>query len=132
MWYGLQIQPKPNPRCHRDGLCFIERGPGRSTYCLGDGRFLHEIIPLSKRPLHQLLGRDLEDESIATGEARIACFRQYDLLCIFGTDSERTLAVAGFEVATVSGIDCPEEIRPITGSANYDSDQIFFCQKRHS
>jgi len=32
----------------------------RQLTILGDGRFLHEIIPLSKRPLHQLLGRDLQ------------------------------------------------------------------------
>ena len=34
MWYGLRLQPKPNPRCRIDGLCFIDRGPGRSTYRL--------------------------------------------------------------------------------------------------
>ena len=68
-----------------------------------------------------------EDPSIVDSQDRIKHFGQYDHLRVFGNDSTDILRKAGFRVELARGTDCPETIRPVTGPANYDSPDIFFC-----
>ena len=70
-----------------------------------------------------------EDSRYVTAEDRIAHFGQHDHLRVFGADSKRMLEDAGFEVQVVRGSDCPARIRPVTGPADYDSADVFFCRK---
>lgn len=73
-----------------------------------------------------------EDPTITTKEGRLAHFGQHDHLRVFGTDSAQILTQAGFEVEVARGVDCPDTIRPVTGPADYDSPDIFFCRKPES
>ena len=70
-----------------------------------------------------------EDASITDEQDRISHFGQHTHLRVFGADSEQILAAAGFTVEIARGSDCPDTIRPVTGPADYDSPDIFFCWK---
>lgn len=80
-------------------------------------------------PVDPRLETVYEDPGYVTAEDRIAHFGQHDHLRVFGADSHRILESAGFEVHVVRGADCPSRIRPVTGPADYDSADIFFCRK---
>ena len=66
----------------------------------------------------------------STPEERIKLFGQHDHLRIFGTDSKRMLEDHGFEVSTIDISDMREDILPVTGPADYDSNTIFCCIRK--
>ena len=71
-----------------------------------------------------------EDPSVQTEEERIRRFGQSDHLRVFGMNADRFLSEAGFEVERIEGKDCPEEILPVVGPADYDMNLLFRCVKR--
>lgn len=61
---------------------------------------------------------------------RIQKFGQKDHLRVFGRDSIKLLEGAGFKVTVIDGDSMPEEILPVVGPADYDSNKLFLCEKR--
>ena len=43
--------------------------------------------------------------------------------------ADRLLAEAGFSVEMINGKDCPQEILPVVGPADYDMNMLFRCVK---
>lgn len=70
-----------------------------------------------------------EDESIKTDEMRYERYGQVDHRRVFGLKAGRLLAEAGFSVKAIKGGDCPKEILPVVGPADYDINQLFCCKK---
>ena len=64
-----------------------------------------------------------------TRKEHISMFGQYDHNRLFGRDSKELLARAGFQVETIDIRFLPPEILPVTGPADYDSNEIFICRK---
>ena len=73
-----------------------------------------------------------EDAGVTTPEGRIARFGQRDHLRVFGRDSAELLERAGFAVEPIRGEDCPEQILPVVGPADYDANVLFACWKGES
>ena len=71
-----------------------------------------------------------EDASVTEPAQRIARFGQHDHLRVFGRDSAELLEAAGFAVEPIRGEDCPKEILPVVGPADYDANVLFACWKR--
>ena len=71
----------------------------------------------------------VHDSSTEADQERIRKFGQIDHLRVFGRDSKQLLEKAGFRVSVVSGDTMPEEICPVVGPADYDSNQLFVCEK---
>lgn len=65
-----------------------------------------------------------------TKKERIKQFGQYDHLRIFGSDSQMLLEEAGFEVTAFTKEECPKEICPKDGPADYDVTMLFICKKK--
>ena len=70
------------------------------------------------------------DDSPQADRERIRKFGQKDHLRVFGRDSRKLLEEAGFVVSVIDGDTMPEEIMPVVGSADYDSNKLFMCEKR--
>ena len=71
----------------------------------------------------------VHDSSTEADQERIRKFGQIDHLRVFGRDSKQLLEKAGFRVSVISGDTMPEEICPVVGPADYDSNQLFVCEK---
>ena len=48
---------------------------------------------------------------------------------MFGRDSKQLLEKSGFRVSTIDGDTMPEEIYPVAGPADYDSNILFVGEK---
>lgn len=70
------------------------------------------------------------DDSPQADRERICKFGQKDHLRVFGRDSRKLLEEAGFVVSVIDGDTMPEEIMPVVGPADYDSNKLFVCEKR--
>ena len=70
---------------------------------------------------------EVHEEKTGSAEERIRLFGQDDHLRVFGKDSRRILEEAGFEVSSIDLQDLPEKIVPVTGPADYDTNEIFCC-----
>jgi SAM-dependent methyltransferase len=70
-----------------------------------------------------------EDSSVRTPEDRRKRFGQHDHLRIFGMGAARFLEEAGFRVERIDGANCPAEILPVVGPADYDINLLFRCEK---
>ena len=64
-----------------------------------------------------------------TPEERVRLFGQNDHVRVFGKDSAELIGSYGFSVNVIDTGKMPGNILPVTGPADYDSDQIFFCGK---
>lgn len=71
-----------------------------------------------------------EDPSVTTEEERLARFGQNDHKRVFGMKAEQFLTEAGFEVERIDGDECPDEIVPVVGPADYDINRLFYCKKK--
>lgn len=56
-------------------------------------------------------------------------FGQIDHLRVFGRDSKQLLEKADFRVSVIDGDTMQEEICPVVGPADYDSNILFVCEK---
>lgn len=63
-------------------------------------------------------------------QERIRLFGQNDHLRVFGRDSRKMLEDAGFKTDTINVADMPENIVPVSGPADYDTNEIFVCVKQ--
>lgn len=78
-----------------------------------------------------------EDESLICGSSqevekeRIRKFGQNNHLRVFGRDSKQLLKSAGFIVTLIDGDTMPDEILPVVGPADYDSNKLFVCVKNN-
>lgn len=73
---------------------------------------------------------EVEQGSVSmTAEERIRRFGQSDHLRVFGRNATELLRRKGFEVGIISGADCPAEILPVTGPADYDINELYLCRK---
>lgn len=71
-----------------------------------------------------------EDPAVHTPEERLRRFGQNDHLRVFGMRAgELLLEEAGFFVEEIRGKDCPEEILPVVGPADYNANVLFRCVK---
>lgn len=70
-----------------------------------------------------------EDMSEEADRERIRRFGQKDHFRVFGLDSQYLLENAGFLVTVIDGDSMPEEICPVVGPADYDSNKLFLCEK---
>ena len=71
----------------------------------------------------------VHDSSPDADRERIRRFGQIDHLRVFGRDSKQLLEMAGFRVFVIDGDTMPEEICPVVGPADYDSNILFVCEK---
>lgn len=69
------------------------------------------------------------DDSPQADQERIRKFGQKDHLRVFGRDSRKLLEKAGFVVSVIDGDTMPEEIMPVVGPADYDSNKLFVGKK---
>ena len=79
-------------------------------------------------PLDAGLDTVFEQET-CTPEDRIRVFGHVDHVRIFGRDSAEIIASFGFDVQTMNISVMPENILPVVGPADYDSNQNFICHK---
>lgn len=79
-------------------------------------------------PIDPALETVLEKDT-KTDEERIRLFGQNDHVRVFGRDSAEIISSYGFSVNVIDTGKMPEKILPVTGPADYDSDQIFYCGK---
>ena len=80
-------------------------------------------------PIDEVLDKTREDKN-ATEEERIKLFGQNDHLRLFGKDSKKMLEDAGFEVDIINLNELPDDIVPVTGPSDYDTNKIFCCIKK--
>lgn len=71
-----------------------------------------------------------EDPDVKTEEERRQRFGQIDHNRVFGRKAGELLEQAGFAVESIRGEDCPEEILPVIGPADYDRNILFWCMRR--
>ena len=62
-----------------------------------------------------------------TADERVRLFGQFDHYRLFGSDSRRILEDAGFSVCTVNISELSENILPVVGPSDYDSNMVFIC-----
>lgn len=70
------------------------------------------------------------EEKTGSAEERIKLFGQHDHLRVFGKDSRKILEESGFEVETIDIPKMPEQIVPVDGPADYDTNLIFICTRK--
>ena len=70
------------------------------------------------------------EEKTSSEKDRIRLFGQYDHLRVFGKNSKAVLENAGFFVDTINISDMSDDIVPVTGPADYDTNMIFCCVKK--
>ena len=80
-------------------------------------------------PVDEDLDETREDKT-ASEEERRRLFGQYDHLRLFGKDCRKILENAGFEVGAIDISGMLEEIVPVNGPSNYDTNMIFRCVKK--
>lgn len=68
-------------------------------------------------------------DTLEADRERVRKFGQIDHLRIFGRDSVELLESAGFIVSVIDGNKVPESFLPVVGPADYDSNQLFVCEK---
>ena len=95
---------------------------------------LHRIIRKGGRliisfPIDESLDEMIEDKECSV-EDRIRLFGQCDHLRLFGKDSKMMLENAGFEADTIDIRKMPEDIVPVTGPSDYDTNKIFCCIRK--
>ena len=73
---------------------------------------------------------DVREDTNASVEERIRLFGQSDHFRVFGKNSRKILEDAGFEVDTISVESLPDEIMPVKGPAEYDTNTIFCCVRK--
>ena len=66
----------------------------------------------------------------STKEERIKLGGQHDHLRVFGMDSSKLLEDSGFEVSTIDLGNMPDNILPVEGPADFDSNMIFCCIRK--
>lgn len=71
-----------------------------------------------------------EDPEVKTDEERRQRFGQTDHNRVFGMKADELLEQAGFDVEKIRGDDCPEEILPVIGPADYDRNILFWCVRQ--
>ena len=72
----------------------------------------------------------MHEEKTGSGEERIRLFGQDDHLRVFGKDSRKILEGSGFAVESIDLSGFPQEIVPVTGPADYDTNEIFCCVRK--
>lgn len=70
-----------------------------------------------------------EEEDELSVEERIRRFGQFDHRRVFGVNAHTLLEAEGFSVTPILGKDCPKNILPVAGPADYDADTLFLCRK---
>ena len=73
---------------------------------------------------------EVHEEKTGSGEERIRLFGQDDHLRVFGKDSRKILEDSGFAVESIDLSGFPQEIVPVTGPADYDTNEIFCCVRK--
>ena len=71
-----------------------------------------------------------EDPSVVTDEERFRRYGQNDHKRAFGMGARVFLEEAGFSVEEICGEDCPDEVLPVVGPADYDVNRLFWCVKK--
>ena len=71
-----------------------------------------------------------DDPDVRTEEERRQRFGQIDHNRVFGREAGKLLEQAGFAVEIIRGDDCPKEILPVIGPADYDINILFWCVRR--
>lgn len=66
----------------------------------------------------------------ASADESVRLFGQHDHLRLFGKDSITMLENAGFEVDTIDLETIPEDVVPVKGPSDYDSNLIFCCVRK--
>lgn len=69
----------------------------------------------------------LDEDPRAIAEERLRRFGQDDHLRVFGMGARRFLEETGFGVEEIRGEDCPDEVAPVVGLADYDANALFRC-----
>lgn len=77
-------------------------------------------------PVDEGLDGMIEDKN-ASAEDRLRLCGQHDHLRLFGKDSMNMLENAGFEVSTIDISNMPDDIVPVTGPSDYDTNKVFYC-----
>ena len=95
---------------------------------------LHRILRKGGRliisfPMDEGLDRMIEDKN-ASAEDRIRFFGQHDHLRLFGRDSSKMLENAGFEADIIELGNMPDNIVPVIGPSDYDTNKIFCCIRK--
>ena len=70
-----------------------------------------------------------EGDAALSAEERYRRYGQVDHLRVFGMRADLLLEEAGFAVEVINGADCPDEIVPVVGPADYDANRLFCCVK---
>lgn len=79
-------------------------------------------------PIDTKLDTVFEQEA-KTPEERMRLFGQRDHVRVFGNDSASVISSFGFDVSVIDISKMSGSILPVTGPADYDSNQIFNCVK---
>ena len=80
-------------------------------------------------PVDEGLDGMIEDKN-ASPEDRLRLFGQHDHLRLFGKDSKIMLEKAGFEVNAIDIGALPDDIVPVTGPSDYDTNKVFCCIRK--
>lgn len=72
----------------------------------------------------------VREENTGSDRERIRLFGQYDHLRVFGNDSRRILEDAGFKADVIDISKMPDDIVPVSGPADYDTNEIFCCIRK--
>ena len=72
----------------------------------------------------------MREDKNATEEDRLRLFGQHDHFRMFGNDSEKMLENAGFEVSLIDISGMPDDIVPVNGPSDYDTNKVFCCIKK--
>ena len=95
---------------------------------------LHRVLRKGGRliisfPIDESLEKTREDKT-ATPEERIKLFGQDDHLRLFGNDSREMLENAGFEADLIDLSEMPDDIVPVTGPSDFDTNKVFCCIRK--
>ena len=71
----------------------------------------------------------VKEQETGNAEERIRLFGQNDHVRVFGKDSEDIISSSGFSVSIIDVSDTPDPYLPVTGPADYDSNNIFICRR---
>ena len=72
----------------------------------------------------------MREDKNASEEERLKFFGQNDHLRLFGKDSRKMLEDAGFEVQLIDVTSMPDEIVPVTGPSDFDTNKVFCCIRK--
>ena len=71
----------------------------------------------------------VKEQVTGTDDERIRLFGQNDHVRVFGKDSKDIISSFGFDVDIIDISDTPDPYLPVTGPADYDSNNIFICRR---